>query len=62
MLMVMVLELGKSYGFNGEVVGWLMPYLVVITTVSLCTVVTSVVGGFVIVAQLIQQDKMCIRV
>lgn len=62
MLMVMVLELGKSYGFNGEVVGRLMPYLVVITTVSLCTVVTSVVGGFVIVAQLIQQDKMCIRV
>lgn len=59
--LVIALELGKALGFNGEV-GWLMPSVVVIATVSLCTVVTSAIGGFVVVAQMIQQDGMCIRV
>lgn len=60
-LLVMVLELGRNLGFNREV-GWLMPYVVVIAGVSFCAVLTSAVGGFVVVAQMVHQDRMCIRV
>lgn len=60
-IMVIVLEIGKKFGFDGAV-GWLRPFVVVVATVSLCTAVTTAIGGFVVVAQMIQQDKMCIRV
>lgn len=59
--MMIVLELGKILGFNGEV-RWFTPCALAIASVSLCTVVTSVIGGFVVVAQMIHQDRMCIRV
>lgn len=59
--MLIVLELGKTFGFNGEV-AWLMPFVIAISSVSLCMVVTAAIGGFVVVAQMIQQDRMCIRV
>lgn len=60
--LVMVLELDRALGFS-RVVGSLTPFLVVaVATVSLCTVLTSGIGGFVVVAQMIQQDRICIRV
>lgn len=59
---VMVMEIGKTMGLFGGKAGWVQLCVVIFSVIPLCTVVTSVIGGFVVVAQMIQQDKMCIRV
>lgn len=60
--MVMVMEVGKTIGLFGEESGWLVACVVMSASISYCTVVTCAIGGLVVVGQMIQQDRLCIRV
>lgn len=59
---VMVMEIGKTMGFFGGEAGWVHVCVIVFSSIPLCTAVTSVIGGLVVVAQMIEQDRVCIRV